>query len=173
MIFKLRCFWTVSFVFFCPLWQEIRDFLIHITLNFPMHMFLNQIWAQLYWILDQFLKWRDFRHSIMQMLGFTCLLTRYWIMCNNLVHFSVQSSNFSCWFIQWMVDENELRVIHYTLGPLKPWDWWTAWLLKPVDVWQVFLKLNFLPWTVDVIPFCFPEICFSRQNWPHMWCCRM
>lgn len=39
--------------------------------------------------------------------------------------------------MQWMVDENELRVIHYTLGPLKPWDWWTSWLLKPVDVWQV------------------------------------
>ncbi|XP_054801061.1 inositol phosphorylceramide glucuronosyltransferase 1 [Prosopis cineraria] len=37
---------------------------------------------------------------------------------------------------KWMVDEDELRVIHYTLGPLKPWDWWTAWLLKPVDVWQ-------------------------------------
>lgn len=38
---------------------------------------------------------------------------------------------------QWMVDEKELRVIHYTLGPLKPWDWWTSWLVKPVDVWQV------------------------------------
>ncbi|KAI4301951.1 hypothetical protein L6164_035182 [Bauhinia variegata] len=37
---------------------------------------------------------------------------------------------------KWMVNENELRVIHYTLGPLKPWDWWTSWLLKPVDVWQ-------------------------------------
>ncbi|XP_038695113.1 inositol phosphorylceramide glucuronosyltransferase 1-like isoform X1 [Tripterygium wilfordii] len=37
---------------------------------------------------------------------------------------------------KWMVDENELCVIHYTLGPLKPWDWWTSWLLKPVDVWQ-------------------------------------
>lgn len=39
--------------------------------------------------------------------------------------------------MQWMVNESELRVIHYTLGPLKPWDWWTSWLLKPVDVWQV------------------------------------
>lgn len=39
--------------------------------------------------------------------------------------------------VQWMVDERELRVIHYTLGPLKPWDWWTSWLLRPVDVWQV------------------------------------
>ncbi|XP_078440430.1 plant glycogenin-like starch initiation protein 6 [Wolffia australiana] len=37
---------------------------------------------------------------------------------------------------KWMVDERELKVIHYTLGPLKPWDWWTSWLLKPVDVWQ-------------------------------------
>ncbi|THG00890.1 hypothetical protein TEA_026259 [Camellia sinensis var. sinensis] len=37
---------------------------------------------------------------------------------------------------KWMVDEDLLRVIHYTLGPLKPWDWWTSWLLKPVDVWQ-------------------------------------
>ncbi|XP_004302108.1 PREDICTED: inositol phosphorylceramide glucuronosyltransferase 1 [Fragaria vesca subsp. vesca] len=37
---------------------------------------------------------------------------------------------------KWMVNESELRVIHYTLGPLKPWDWWTSWLLKPVDVWQ-------------------------------------
>ncbi|EEC77645.1 inositol phosphorylceramide glucuronosyltransferase 1 [Oryza sativa Japonica Group] len=37
---------------------------------------------------------------------------------------------------KWMVDEKELRVIHYTLGPLKPWDWWTAWLVKPVGVWQ-------------------------------------
>ncbi|VAH34564.1 unnamed protein product [Triticum turgidum subsp. durum] len=37
---------------------------------------------------------------------------------------------------KWMVDEKELRVIHYTLGPLKPWDWWTAWLVKPVEIWQ-------------------------------------
>ncbi|KAG1361555.1 putative inositol phosphorylceramide glucuronosyltransferase 1 [Cocos nucifera] len=39
-------------------------------------------------------------------------------------------------YVQWMVNETELKVIHYTLGPLKPWDWWTAWLVKPVDVWQ-------------------------------------
>ncbi|XP_024989146.1 inositol phosphorylceramide glucuronosyltransferase 1-like [Cynara cardunculus var. scolymus] len=37
---------------------------------------------------------------------------------------------------KWMVDEKELCVIHYTLGPLKPWDWWTSWLVKPVDIWQ-------------------------------------
>ncbi|XP_071732566.1 inositol phosphorylceramide glucuronosyltransferase 1 [Rutidosis leptorrhynchoides] len=37
---------------------------------------------------------------------------------------------------KWMVDAKQLHVIHYTLGPLKPWDWWTAWLVKPVDVWQ-------------------------------------
>lgn len=37
---------------------------------------------------------------------------------------------------KWMVDERELKVIHYTLGPIKPWDWWAAWLVKPVEVWQ-------------------------------------
>jgi hypothetical protein len=37
---------------------------------------------------------------------------------------------------KWMVDASELRVIHYTLGPLKPWDWYTAWLLEPVKMWQ-------------------------------------
>lgn len=41
---------------------------------------------------------------------------------------------------QWMVNETELRVIHYTLGPLKPWDWWTSWLLEPVRFWQVLFK---------------------------------
>ncbi|KFK26089.1 hypothetical protein AALP_AA8G201300 [Arabis alpina] len=37
---------------------------------------------------------------------------------------------------KWMVDDSKLHIIHYTLGPLKPWDWWTAWLVKPVDAWQ-------------------------------------
>uniref|UniRef100_A0A1J3FEJ8 Hexosyltransferase n=1 Tax=Noccaea caerulescens TaxID=107243 RepID=A0A1J3FEJ8_NOCCA len=37
---------------------------------------------------------------------------------------------------KWMVDDSKLHIIHYTLGPLKPWDWWTAWLVKPVDVWH-------------------------------------
>jgi hypothetical protein len=46
-------------------------------------------------------------------------------------------------YMQWMVNESELRVIHYTLGPLKPWDWWTSWLLKPVDVWQVLPSNRF------------------------------
>ncbi|KAL2325364.1 hypothetical protein Fmac_024422 [Flemingia macrophylla] len=71
---------------------------------------------------------------------------------------------------EWMVDENELRVIHYTLGPLKPWDWWTSWLVKPVDVWQnvrVQLKEslpgtgggrnptdNFLVKFLFLLPFC-------------------
>lgn len=37
---------------------------------------------------------------------------------------------------KWMVDAKELRVIHYTLGPLKPWDWYTAWVLEPTKMWQ-------------------------------------
>ncbi|KAF3452377.1 hypothetical protein FNV43_RR02810 [Rhamnella rubrinervis] len=80
---------------------------------------------------------------------------------------------------KWMVDESELRVIHYTLGPLKPWDWWTSWLLKPVDVWQnarVQLEET-LPGTgggknpndellvkfLFLLPFCALIICYYRS----------
>ncbi|MFQ6650738.1 hypothetical protein Gotur_022283 [Gossypium turneri] len=80
---------------------------------------------------------------------------------------------------KWMVDESELRVIHYTLGPLKPWDWWTSWLLKPVDVWQNVreqLKES-LPGTgggknpndellvkfLFLLPFCALLFCFYRS----------
>ncbi|ONI05028.1 hypothetical protein PRUPE_6G352300 [Prunus persica] len=79
---------------------------------------------------------------------------------------------------KWMVNESELRVIHYTLGPLKPWDWWTSWLLKPVDVWQnarVQLKES-LPGTgggrnpndallvsfLFLLPFCALLFCYYR-----------
>jgi len=70
---------------------------------------------------------------------------------------------------KWMVDAKELRVIHYTLGPLKPWDWWTSWLLQPVDMWQdirVTLKdavpgtkggrtlhNTFVVWSLFIVPF--------------------
>ncbi|KAK7376282.1 hypothetical protein VNO78_34746 [Psophocarpus tetragonolobus] len=80
---------------------------------------------------------------------------------------------------KWMVDENELRVIHYTLGPLKPWDWWTSWLVKPVDVWQNVReqleeslpgtgggqnpKDNFLVKFLFLLPFCAVLFCCYRS----------
>ncbi|KAH7543340.1 inositol phosphorylceramide glucuronosyltransferase 1 [Ziziphus jujuba] len=80
---------------------------------------------------------------------------------------------------KWMVDERELRVIHYTLGPLKPWDWWTSWLLKPVDVWQNVREQlqESLPGTgggrnpndellvkfLFLLPFCALIICYYRS----------
>ncbi|KAK4480455.1 hypothetical protein RD792_013528 [Penstemon davidsonii] len=80
---------------------------------------------------------------------------------------------------KWMVDEEELRVIHYTLGPLKPWDWWTHWLVKPVDVWQnIRIKLEErLPGTgggqhpndellvkfLILLPFVFLAFCYYRS----------
>ncbi|KAM2895614.1 hypothetical protein FF1_010699 [Malus domestica] len=80
---------------------------------------------------------------------------------------------------KWMVDESELHVIHYTLGPLKPWDWWTSWLLKPVDVWQnVRVQLReTLPKTggggnpndallvkfLFLLPFCALLFCYYRS----------
>ncbi|VAH34566.1 unnamed protein product [Triticum turgidum subsp. durum] len=90
---------------------------------------------------------------------------------------------------KWMVDEKELRVIHYTLGPLKPWDWWTAWLVKPVEIWQdVRQKLEeSLPGTgggrnphdqlvvkfLFILPFClllfgYYQSCFQISNGPHL-----
>ncbi|KAK7269164.1 hypothetical protein RIF29_21880 [Crotalaria pallida] len=79
---------------------------------------------------------------------------------------------------KWMVDENELRVIHYTLGPLKPWDWWTSWLVKPVDVWQNVRKQlkeslpgtgggrnpndDFLVKFLSLLPFCAAFFCCYR-----------
>ncbi|XP_027366507.1 inositol phosphorylceramide glucuronosyltransferase 1-like isoform X1 [Abrus precatorius] len=80
---------------------------------------------------------------------------------------------------KWMVDENELHVIHYTLGPLKPWDWWTSWLVKPVDVWQNARekleeslpgtgggrnpKDNFLVKFLFLLPFCAVLFCCYRS----------
>ncbi|XP_020210606.1 inositol phosphorylceramide glucuronosyltransferase 1 isoform X2 [Cajanus cajan] len=80
---------------------------------------------------------------------------------------------------KWMVDENELRVIHYTLGPLKPWDWWTSWLVKPVDVWQNVREQlgeslpgtgggqnptdNFLVKFLFMLPFCAVLFCFYHS----------
>ncbi|KAG4997600.1 hypothetical protein JHK85_029039 [Glycine max] len=76
----------------------------------------------------------------------------------------------------WMVDENELRVIHYTLGPLKPWDWWTSWLVKPVDVCREQLeeslpgtgggqnpKDNYLVKFLFLLPFCAVLFCCCRS----------
>ncbi|EPS68223.1 hypothetical protein M569_06549, partial [Genlisea aurea] len=81
---------------------------------------------------------------------------------------------------KWMVNEEELHVIHYTLGPLKPWDWWTHWLVKPVDVWEkVRVKLEAtLPGTgggqnpkdrllvtfLFVVPFLVLVFCYNRSN---------
>lgn len=70
-------------------------------------------------------------------------------------------------YMQWMVDEKELRVIHYTLGPLKPWDWWTSWLLKPVDVWQVLSleSLNKVKMLLVGLFIC--NFMFSFPSLPH------
>ncbi|KVI04784.1 Glycosyl transferase, family 8, partial [Cynara cardunculus var. scolymus] len=57
---------------------------------------------------------------------------------------------------KWMVDEKELRVIHYTLGPLKPWDWWTSWLLKPIldKLYPHHLNLDLFPRLVQTRSLC-------------------
>lgn len=39
---------------------------------------------------------------------------------------------------RWSIPESKLRVVHFTLGPIKPWNWWSSWLLKPGAQWQYF-----------------------------------
>ena len=35
----------------------------------------------------------------------------------------------------WRVPKEELRIIHYTLGPVKPWIWWTNFLFDLNPIW--------------------------------------
>mmetsp|Transcript_798 Transcript_798/g.4990 ORF Transcript_798/g.4990 Transcript_798/m.4990 type:complete len:480 (-) Transcript_798:529-1968(-) len=30
-----------------------------------------------------------------------------------------------------------VSILHFTLGPVKPWDWWSTWLVKPATTWQI------------------------------------
>ena len=37
---------------------------------------------------------------------------------------------------KWMIATDAVRVMHFTLGPIKPWFWWASWLLDCVGTWQ-------------------------------------
>lgn len=37
---------------------------------------------------------------------------------------------------RWQVD-GSLKVVHYTLGSFKPWDWWCGWLIEEQARWNV------------------------------------
>ena len=34
--------------------------------------------------------------------------------------------------------EDAVHVLHYTLGPFKPWDYWTPYLITPSVIWVAF-----------------------------------
>lgn len=36
------------------------------------------------------------------------------------------------------VDVDTIHVLHYTLGPFKPWDFWTGFLITPTKIWVAF-----------------------------------
>lgn len=40
---------------------------------------------------------------------------------------------------KWMIPREDLRIIHFTLGPFKPWNWWTSWVIHEVSIWQVII----------------------------------
>jgi len=42
---------------------------------------------------------------------------------------------------RWMIPKERLKIVHYTLGPFKPWNWWTGWVISDLKAWQVGLTL--------------------------------
>ena len=38
---------------------------------------------------------------------------------------------------RWMLPRDTLYVIHFTLGPFKPWVWWSGWLVRENPAWEV------------------------------------
>ncbi|KAG2446293.1 hypothetical protein HXX76_000882 [Chlamydomonas incerta] len=37
---------------------------------------------------------------------------------------------------RWMLPRESLYVIHFTLGPFKPWVWWSGWLVRENPAWE-------------------------------------
>ncbi|CAG9463483.1 unnamed protein product [Pedinophyceae sp. YPF-701] len=37
---------------------------------------------------------------------------------------------------RWMIPESQIKVLHFTLGPLKPWDWWSGFIMEQVKDWN-------------------------------------
>lgn len=37
---------------------------------------------------------------------------------------------------RWMIPEDKISVVHFTLGPIKPWQWWSSWVIKDVARWD-------------------------------------
>ena len=36
----------------------------------------------------------------------------------------------------WTVPRESIHVIHFTLGPIKPWQWWAPWVADESSSWQ-------------------------------------
>ncbi|GIL59457.1 hypothetical protein Vafri_14145 [Volvox africanus] len=39
---------------------------------------------------------------------------------------------------RWMLPRSSLYIIHFTLGPFKPWVWWSGWLVRENPAWQAY-----------------------------------
>lgn len=37
---------------------------------------------------------------------------------------------------RWPIPAEQLAVLHFTLGPIKPWQWMAPWLISAADTWQ-------------------------------------
>lgn len=41
---------------------------------------------------------------------------------------------------KWVIPKEQIRIIHYSLGPVKPWQWWSSWVISNVNVWSELRK---------------------------------
>jgi len=78
---------------------------------------------------------------------------------------------------RWSVPEGSLKVIHYTLGPIKPWDWWSSWLVKPASIWRSTRgRLRSIPadtWLLSqtIVLFLLP-LCLMAALYIWLSCCK-
>ena len=36
----------------------------------------------------------------------------------------------------WTIPRSTIRIMHFTLGPIKPWQWWAPWIADECATWQ-------------------------------------
>ena len=41
---------------------------------------------------------------------------------------------------RWSLPRQEIAVMHFTLGPVKPWHWFAPWICDEFSTWQQMRK---------------------------------
>ena len=77
-----------------------------------------------------------------------------------------------CWLVEqkttptniserWPLPESSLRVLHFTLGPLKPWHWFAPALVPAAAAWQDVRRRTPPPPGLDTAPLLHAALLFA------------